>query len=358
MQLLEHDAKELAASFGITVPKGGLYGQAPLPAGPWVVKAQVPVGGRGKAGGIRLANTPDAVDTEAAALLGREVRGHRVQAVRVEQAITVGTEAYLAVMLDPAAGGIRVLAAATGGVEVEGAGGIQAACAPPAETHVALDLATEGLPPALREAGGRLLEMFVALEASLLEVNPLFLLPDGGWVAGDMKLVTDDNALFRQPELTALLERRSSAYPEPYRKLRHGFDYVVLDPEGDIGLLTTGAGLSMMLVDELRAAGYRPHNFLDIRTGGMRGDPSRLIQVLRWLHEGPNIRIVLVNIFAGITDLGEFATLLLKAREAVPELKVPFIVRLAGTHVEAARRILAEAGVPVVHEIAEAVALL
>jgi succinyl-CoA synthetase beta subunit len=359
MQLLEHDAKELAARFGIPVPSGGLAGEAALPPGPWIVKAQVPVGGRGKAGAIRLAATPDAVAAEVAALLGGEVRGHLIHSVRVEQAMPPGTpEAYIALMLDPAAGGIRVLAAEGGGVEVETSDRIRAATSELASANDALARATEGLPPALRDAASHLLRMFLALEATLLEVNPLFLLPDGGWVAGDMKLVTDDNALFRQPVLTELLERRSAAYPEVARKLRHGFDYIVLDPEGDIGLLTTGAGLSMMLVDELRAAGHRPHNFLDIRTGGMRGDPARLVQVLRWLHEGPNIRVVLVNIFAGITDLGEFAMLLLRAREAVPELDVPFVVRLAGTHREAACRILGEAGIPVVDEIAEAVALL
>jgi succinyl-CoA synthetase beta subunit len=105
---------------------------------------------------------------------------------------------------------------------------------------------------ALREAGERLAEVFVAREAMLVEINPLFVRSDGGWVAGDAKLVTDDNALERQPEIKALLERRASAYPEAAIKLEHGFDYVVVDPDGEIGLLTTGAGLSMMLIDELR----------------------------------------------------------------------------------------------------------
>ena len=147
-------------------------------------------------------------------------------------------------------------------------------------------------------------------------------------------------------------------YPEVQLKLEHGFDYVVVDPAGEIGLLTTGAGLSMMLIDELRACGLKPYNFLDVRTGGMRGDPTRLIRVLEWIAQGPNVRVVLVNIFAGITHLGEFATLLLKARAAVPQLTQPFVVRLVGTAFSEAQKILGDAGIPVTTELEDAVARL
>ena len=117
-------------------------------------------------------------------------------------------------------------------------------------------------------------------------MNPLFVHPDGSWIAGDAKVVTDDNALARQDELSAL-GGPSRAYPDVARKEEHGFDYVVVDPTGEIGLLTTGAGLSMMLIDELRAAGLKPYNFLDIRTGGLRGEVKRVVQVLEWLARGP-----------------------------------------------------------------------
>src|SRR6185436_6299764 len=113
---------------------------------------------------------------------------------------------------------------------------------------------------------------FFESEALLVEINPLFVRADGTWTAGDAKVVTDDNARERQPRLRTLVERRAATYPEVALKLAHGFDYVVVDPDGEIGLLTTGAGLSMMLIDELRAAGLRPYNFLDIRTGGLRGE--------------------------------------------------------------------------------------
>jgi succinyl-CoA synthetase beta subunit len=153
-----------------------------------------------------------------------------------------------------------------------------------------------------------------------------------------------------------LLERRASAYPEAHLKLHYGCDYVVVDPDGEIGLLTTGAGLSMMLIDELREAGFRPYNFLDVRTGGLRGDPSRLVHVLSWIAQGGKVKVVLVNIFAGITDLGEFARLLLAALQAVPQLKVPVVTRLVGNGLEAARSQLAGAGIPVTTELGAALA--
>ncbi|HXF65374.1 MAG TPA: hypothetical protein VNK67_01570, partial [Burkholderiales bacterium] len=157
------------------------------------------------------------------------------------------------------------------------------------------------------------------------------------------------------PELRALLEQRAAAYPDVARKLAHGFDYVVVDPEGEIGLLTTGAGLSMMLIDELRAAGLRPYNFLDIRTGGLRGEAGRLAQALAWIAEGRRVRVLLVNIFAGITDLGEFARLLLAAL-GTSRLAVPVVARLVGNGLPAAREALAQAGIELHTDLDEALA--
>ena len=125
----------------------------------------------------------------------------------------------------------------------------------------------------------------------------------------------------------------------------HGCDYVVVDPAGEIALLTTGAGLSMMLIDEMRAAGLKPYNFLDIRTGGLRGETRRLVSVLQWMHQGPKVEVMLINIFAGITELGEFSRLLVSALNAVPEFKVPVVARLVGNGMETARTVLAEAGI-------------
>src|SRR6202007_2542638 len=154
-------------------------------------------------------------------------------------------------------------------------------------------------------------------ELALAEINPLFV-SEAGCVAADAKLVIDLNAIDRQPDLAALLAQRPSVYADAGRKLSEGFDYVELDPGGEIGLVTTGAGLSMMLIDELTAHGGKPLNFCDTRTGQMRGSPARLQRVLEWITSRPSLRVVLVNIFAGITDLAEFATLLATAIDNTP----------------------------------------
>jgi len=147
-------------------------------------------------------------------------------------------------------------------------------------------------------------------------------------------------------------------YADACRKLTEGFDYVELDPEGEIGLVTTGAGLSMMLIDELTARGAKPLNFCDIRTGQMRGSPARLIRVLEWITARPSLKAVLVNIFAGITDLGEFAGLLAAAVTASPGLHVPVVARLVGRNAADAKRILAAAlpDMLVTEDLAEALA--
>jgi succinyl-CoA synthetase beta subunit len=196
--------------------------------------------------------------------------------------------------------------------------------------------------------------VFMDAELSLLEINPLFVRRDRSWIAGDAKVVTDDNALFRQPRLRALLASRAAAYPEAQRKQEHGCDYVVVDPDGEIGLLTTGAGLSMMLIDELRTTGLKPYNFLDVRTGGLRGDATRLVDVLTWIAAGRRVRVLLVNIFAGITDLGEFAQLLTEAFARTPQFKVPVVARLVGTRLEAAREFLAARNITVVTDLGAA----
>ncbi|MGA0033156.1 MAG: hypothetical protein ACO3HA_07455, partial [Burkholderiales bacterium] len=209
---------------------------------------------------------------------------------------------------------------------------------------------------ALAEAGRAMAETFIAEEALLVEINPLFIKADGSWTAGDGKFVTDDAALPRQPVQHALLDRKSSPYVETALKDAHGCDYVVVDPEGEIALLTTGAGLSMMLIDEMRAAGLKPYNFLDIRTGGLRGEIKRVVNVLNWMREGRQVKVLLINIFAGITELGEFSRLLVSALQAVPEFKAPVVARLVGNGMETAREVLADAGIPLHDDLDTALA--
>jgi succinyl-CoA synthetase beta subunit len=356
--LLEHDAKELMAGAGIPVPPGCLVTDADsvpdnLPPGPWVVKAQVSAGGRGKAGLVRKADERSQIAAMARELCGTTFKGRTVRAMRVEQQVCDGTEAYLSMMVDGGTGRVRVIMAAEGGVDIESLGRDKIRTVVVAAESRALGAAVRELAAswpdvrgeALQAAGERVAALLLDREAMLVEINPLFVREDGTWIAGDAKIVTDDNALERQAEAKALLERRAAAYPEASVKLEHGFDYVVVDAAGEVGLLTTGAGLSMMLIDELRQQGLRPYNFLDIRTGGMRGDPSRLVSVLRWLTEGPQIKVLLINIFAGITDLGEFSRLLVTALERVPELRVPVVARLVGNGLPAAMPVLSAAGI-------------
>lgn len=369
MFLLEHDAKTLLALRGVPVPRGVLLDRveidpARLPPPPWMIKAQIATGGRGKAGLIRTATTGSELESHLREILGATHKGMTVRACRVETQVTGAEETYLSYTLDPVMAGVRVILSARGGIDIESLaaipGAIRSATAAPQLPALAVQAAqlTAGFAPpiasALDTAARELASVFMEAELSLLEINPLLVRRDGSWIAGDAKIVTDDNALFRQPQLRALLADRAVAYPEAQRKQEHGCDYVVVDPDGEIGLLTTGAGLSMMLIDELRAAGLKPYNFLDVRTGGLRGDAARLVSVLNWIAEGKRVRVLLVNIFAGITDLGEFARLLTEAFARTPQLKVPVVARLVGTGLDTARKFLSGRDIPVVTDLGPA----
>lgn len=364
MMLIEADGKALLAEHGIAIPVGivvadGRPAQLPGP-GPWMVKAQVPVGGRGKAGGIKRCLTAANAGAAAGAMIGTSLRGHPVDLCLVEQAAS-GEERYLAVMVDAASYGLRIIYSAQGGVEIETAGAAQGRLCPPHPGGVAEALAEllANEPDAWRDQiaiiGRRMAELLLAKELALVEINPLFV-TETGCIAGDAKVVVDLNAVGRQPRVAELIAARSTVYLDANRKLTEGFDYVELDPEGEIGLVTTGAGLSMMLIDELTARGAKPLNFCDIRTGQMRGSPGRLMRVLEWITERQSLKVVLVNIFAGITDLGEFADLLATAIERSPSLKVPVVARLVGRGAGAARNILAarQPGMLVTEDLEEA----
>jgi succinyl-CoA synthetase beta subunit len=353
MLLIEADGKALFAEHGIAIPAGHVVTAGdviapPADAGPWMVKAQVPVGGRGKAGGVRGCGSPDDVADAVRAMLGGRLKGHAVEACLIEQ-VTGGAERYLSLMVDPPTYGVRVIYLAEGGVNVEQGGAADRAgqvCAPELAAIVtALDALLVHEEEAIRvqvaDVGRKLAEMLLARELALAEINPLFV-SDAGCVAGDAKVVIDLNAVDRQPRIAEMIAVRPSIYLDANRKLTEGFDYVELDPDGEIGLVTTGAGLSMMLIDELTARGMKPLNFCDVRSSQLRGSPQRLIRVLEWITCRPSLRVVLVNIFAGITDLGEFSGLLAAAVEASPALHVPIVARLVGRGAADARRILAE----------------
>ncbi len=374
MFLIEHHGKELLASHaipvpaGVFVPSGGDVRACQPPDGPLMVKAQIAAGGRGKAGAVQRASSLDEAARMIAGLSGAQLNGKSIHGFRVEQCVDFVQEAYLSFSIDAEAACIRILVSAEGGIDVEthaaDHGSTLTALAPPDQLAATAQSLCAGLPSALRDAladaAPRLADVFLRYEAMLLEVNPLFVLADGRWIAGDIKLIVDDNAIVRQPAIRVLLEQHADIYPESARKLVHGFDYVEVDPDGEIGLITTGAGLSMQLIDELKAQGRRPLNFCDIRSGQFRGDPARLIAVMRWIASRPTVRVALVNIFAGITDLAEFAHLLVQAANEVPELRVPIVARLIGRNLDDARHILRASGLAVTLEpdLERAIALI
>jgi succinyl-CoA synthetase beta subunit len=365
--LLEHDAKELVRSRGIPVPAGIFVDSQSVDdmqlegTGAWVVKAQVRAGGRGKAGGVGFAASNDEVVDFIRNHANTSIKGQAVAGFRVEQKIAFTHEVYLSFVIDPAQRGVRVLLSAHGGMDVEEHAQQQDAmlttvAAPDEASLVAaasalLTKLPDELHQPLAAAIVSLAAAFIAFDATLLEVNPLFVLADGTWIGGDMKLALDENAFSRQPELEHVVRSRPTVYREANFKLDHDFDYVEIDREGQIGMLTTGAGLSMMLIDEMLQAGRHPFNFCDVRTGLLRGSPTRLIEVLKQFARGPNISVVLVNIFAGITDLGEFAQLLLQALDAVPEITVPIVARLIGNNFAAAKTLIEQTGRPITVEV-------
>jgi succinyl-CoA synthetase beta subunit len=346
MLLIEADGKALLAEHGLAVPEGVLVTDTRVkcpgasPRGPWIVKAQVPVGGRGKAGGVVGCETPQDVSAAVQRLLGSRLKGHQVDACLIEE-MASGEERYLAIMVDAASYGLRVIYSARGGVDIEhseSARGRLCAPHPDAVTDALVELGADAPVVAV---GRKLADMLLERELALAEINPLFV-SAGHCIAGDAKLVVDLGAVERQPRIAALIAARPQTYADANRKLSEGFDYVEIDPEGEIGLVTTGAGLSMMLIDELAARGMKPLNFCDIRTGQMRGSPARAVRVLEWITSRPSLRAVLVSVFAGITDLAEFAALLATAMEQTPTLRVPVVARLVGRGAAEARHILAE----------------
>jgi succinyl-CoA synthetase beta subunit len=344
MLMVESDGKALLRSCGIAVPEGTVVaaGETPTLSGadPWIVKAQVPVGGRGKAGGVIRCDNAAAVNATLKRMFDISIKGHLVHRCLVEHPAT-GTETYLSLMLDPANYGVRVTLIREGGVNVEESGLSEhnSRLCEPEHTAIVAALRELTAEPALLDVGDKLARLFLDRELILAEINPLFV-GANSCVAGDAKLVVDLNAAERQPEIARLIEAAPEIYPDAVRKLRDGFDYVEVDPKGEIGLLTTGAGLSMMLIDEMTARGGKPLNFCDIRTGLLRGDPTRLIKVLGWIGER-DVKVLLVNIFAGITDLAEFAELLCVALERTPSLKAPIVARIVGSRVDKARAIFA-----------------
>jgi len=363
VDLYEHQGKELFARFGIPVSEGRV---ATTPAearaaaeelgGPVVVKAQVLTGGRGKAGGVQLANDPAEAQAKAHAILGLDIRGHVVRRLWVEAASEIGREYYLSVTFDRGAKRPLLMFTTRGGVDVEQV----AAETPEALVRLHVD-PLEGFQPhharrlvhgagiadpaelrQLLDVVARLYRCFAESDAMLCEINPLIVTPAGEVRALDAKVTIDDSALERHPDLAALRDTSAADPLEALAREKH-VTYVKLD--GSVGILANGAGLAMSTVDVVGVAGGRPANFCDLGGGG---SSEGVVDALDVITRDPQVRSILFNIFGGLTRGDEVARGILEALERV-RIDVPIVVRLDGTNAEEGRTVLAGAGVDGIH---------
>jgi succinyl-CoA synthetase beta subunit len=362
MDLLEYQGKQLFARQGVPVPKGeaattvdDAVAAAERIGFPSVIKAQVKIGGRGKAGGIKVAQNAEEAREHASAILGMDIKGFTVHEVWVEEASDIAAEYYAAVIFDRAAKAPMFMLSTQGGMDIE-----EVADRDPgaiAKLHVdpllgyqdfhGRRLAYEAGVDAdvVRPIGamlGKLYDAFVAEEATLVEVNPLIVTGDRRVMALDAKVTLDDNALFRHPENAEL---RDVSAEDPQERMAHerGLTYVKLD--GNIGILGNGAGLVMSTLDVVNLVGGKPANFLDAGGGA---DAEQITSAVEVILSNPNVTAVLFNIFGGITRCDEVARGLIEAFAQINPT-VPFVVRLDGTNDVEGRRLLAEADLPNVH---------
>lgn len=353
MKIHEYQAKEVFARHGVPVPRGKVV-TSPEEAEAFVrelgarvvVKAQVLVGGRGKAGGVKLAATPEEARQTAEAILGMDIKGLTVHQVLVEPAIDIREEYYLGVVLDRATQRNTLIVSSEGGVDIEDV----AENTPEKIARLAIDpiigfrswhaldvVKRGGLPEQThKQAMGflqKLVEAYVTSDANLAEINPLVLTGDGELVAADAKMVIDDSAMFRHPEF-AEWEEDSHDDPIEAEARRRSIQYVRLD--GNVGVIGNGAGLVMATIDEVRMAGGRAANFLDIGGGAKAELVSNALEVVL-MDKG--VKSVFFNVFGGITRGDEVARGILAAYERL-DVKVPMVIRLAGTEAEAGRKLL------------------
>jgi succinyl-CoA synthetase beta subunit len=374
VKLLEYQAKQQFAAAGIAIPQGQLA-RTPEEAesaarrlGRIAVKAQVPIGGRGKAGGVAVVDTPQDALREAERILALDIRGYPVRSVWCETGLEIGHELYLGITLDRDRRRLAVIFSAAGGMEIEQVAQeapekiaklwpdpfagpqpyeIRALCF--AALRTAPDLAggagklAAKLVPMVRS----LYDLAVRLDAVTCEINPLVITPQGELIAADGKLEIDENAEFRHSELAAELLRDSQGEDgatgdDPYEveARKRGLTYVHL-PGGNIGCIANGAGLAMNTLDLVKAHGGNPNNFLDIG-GGANAEKVR--NSMEMILTDPDVEGIFINIFGGITRGDEVARGVVQARDEL-DVKVPLVVRMTGTNEDEGRRILSENGI-------------
>ena len=357
MKLHEYQARDILQKYGIPVTGGGVASTpeearqlAEASGGKVAVKAQVQVGGRGKAGGIKLADTPAQAEEVARQILGMDIKGLTVEKVLVAEAITYKQEIYLSMILDRATKRMVMIASSEGGVEIEEVAKTNPDAIKKIAAHPMLGLqpyqATElafviGLKDGRQarqfaKIATTLYRIFIEEDASLVEINPLVIMEDGSLLALDSKILIDDSALFRQQDLEAL--RDTAGEPEAELKAREAeLTFIKLD--GNIGCMVNGAGLAMATMDVIKLYGGEPANFLDIGGGA---NAQKVAAAFDIILSDPNVKAMLINIFGGITRGDEVAKGIVEALGSVSR-QVPMVVRLVGTNAEEGQRILADA---------------
>jgi len=369
MKVHEYQAKELLARYGVPVPNGRVAASADEAAtvaadlgGPVAVKAQIHAGGRGKGGGIKLADTPDQTRQVADQIIGMQLVTHQtgpegrlVKRVLVEEQLQVERELYLGIVLDNSIGFPLVMASDAGGVDIE-----EVAAKTPERIHripvdpsigfqpyqgrelaLALGLGGDLMRPAV-QAMSALYRAFAENDCSLAEINPLVVTADARLLAADAKMNFDDSALYRHKEVAALRDPDEED-PLEVRAQEMGINnYVKLT--GNIGCVVNGAGLAMSTMDAIKLAGGDPANFLDI---GTVNDVARVVNSFRILTEDPEVQAILINIFGGMARVDVIAQGVVDAHKEM-DIRVPVVVRLAGTNLEEGERILGESDVPVI----------
>ena len=357
MDLYEYQGKELFRRFGIPVSDGRLAVSADEAraaaeelGGPVVVKAQVLTGGRGKAGGVKLADDPADAEAKARDIIGLDIRGHVVEKLWIERASDIAKEYYLSVTFDRGAKKPLLMFTTQGGVEIEEV----ASTNPEALVRLHVD-PLEGFQPwiARRLVYGagvddpgeqkqiaaiveKLYRCFIECDAMLCEINPLIVTPDGEVKALDSKFTVDDSSLYRHPDIAEYRDTKAADPLEAFAREK-GVTYVKLD--GSVGILGNGAGLAMSTVDVVVVAGGRPANFCDLGGGG---NAEGVVDALEVIMRDAQIRSIFFNIFGGITRTDEVARGILEALKRI-EITVPIVVRLDGTNAEEGRRLLVEA---------------
>jgi succinyl-CoA synthetase beta subunit len=359
LDLYEYQGKQLFELYGIPV-SDGRFVTSPEEArtaaeeigGEVVVKAQVLTGGRGKAGGIKLAASPDEAEARAREILGLDIRGHVVSKLWIESASEIAKEYYLSITFDRGAKKPLFMFTTQGGVDIEEV----AEQSPDALVRLHVD-PLEGFQPyqarrLVYGAGvedpseqkqiaaivGKLYEAFVGTDAMLCEINPLIVTPDGEVKALDSKFTVDDNALYKHPDVA---EMRDDQAADPLEALAREKDVTYVKLDGEVGILGNGAGLVMSTLDVIALAGGRPANFCDLGGGG---DAEGVVDALQVIIRDEQVKSIFFNIFGGITRCDEVARGILAALERLT-IEHPIVVRLDGTNAEEGRKILAEAGI-------------